>query len=965
MPARRQVAGYTVTGGYFSAAARNLCPEDSFTLGSVDVILSSVTGSVSPRKGMVCDTFESAPGTPGERLTDAAIAPTTGTSTLRGRHRLQRTVTRPEFSASPTTRRYQLFTDETNHLGTLWYDPATDDTKAIIAGDAVSTTATATVARSTYLDYHYLFPNAGRGRLITPTEKWGAANGARNTISANGWTLLPKFSDPNAEDGVPMKWNGQEFFQGDTTKISQAAQTPRTMPVGHVPPVSPLTVTFTAGAGTWATDLLAPDPDQYVYYTYLYQWEDGSISPPVQWRPTGTATVLPNGWCRFAITLESSYADVTNIMPGPPGVKARWLLRTFVAEDPDILTLGLCAVIENNYETSYRDYFGGDDAVSDISDLLTLDAMWMPEARCVWSFDQRIACGHTRPNRAALLISCLNNQVASTARVNINPQEARCRTAPAENEGACDYAMYVEVLAGTSIQFHLWDGARAWGGAANTLRRVDILSLTATPVLTLQQVVDEINNRSANGHWGTALGTAYWTNTTLDATTKTWPVPANGQPQFYAQLAPGADPGLSAKDYLSDTGSPLDWGDNFERVDGGGSVLTSSGLMRVYGNCLPALFVLNVNWSKQQKRQPHSVFFTGGGPGVAPNAMNNWYAENERTTLDEQGDIVGGAALLSGCLVLSTRGASVIRNIRDTKTGADQDYRLEPLAGAPGCIAPDSIAECNGVVLYLSELGLMACDGERFECLSTRVYNEATKTGEWAYEIAACKAASEADTDDTYFGCSVIGQRVWVWYRTDATTRRTMMLDFSASRATSGMAQFLDDSGKAFGWSAPLTIPLTCLNLYHDGTDEKLYGVYEGGSGRIDQFDVGVSDYGPDGGGSYEYSQFISDVYFKMDTLGVDRKKSLREVVVKYKNAEAATNSALTVYRNAARTLSTGRSLPVTGTAPEKILRYSPTLAGQSPADVVEFFLRIVGVDAERPELWSVAGIVDVLEPNP
>jgi hypothetical protein len=268
-------------------------------------------------------------------------------------------------------------------------------------------------------------------------------------------------------------------------------------------------------------------------------------------------------------------------------------------------------------------------------------------------------------------------------------------------------------------------------------------------------------------------------------------------------------------------------------------------------------------------------------------------------------------------------------------------------------------------VVYLSDQGLIACDGERFECLSTRVYNEASKVGEWAYEIAACKAASEADTDNTYFGCTAIGQRLWVWYRTGASTRRMMCLDFSASRATSGMAQFLDDSGTPFGWSAPLTIPLTCVNQFHDGTNEKLYGLYEGMSGRFDQFDVGVSDYVWTGA-AYGYQLFSTDVYFKADNLGTDRKKSLRRLMVRYKNAEAVTTSSLWMYRDEARTKSSFKDLAVTAaTKPERIARFDPTLAGQSGADVVEFRWRVLGVTAEAPELWEASGAVDILEPSP
>jgi hypothetical protein len=51
----------------------------------------------------------------------------------------------------------------------------------------------------------------------------------------------------------------------------------------------------------------------------------------------------------------------------------------------------------------------------------------------------------------------------------------------------------------------------------------------------------------------------------------------------------------------------------------------------------------------------------------------------------------------------------------------------------------------------------------------------------------------------------------------------------------------LDDSGQPFGWSAPLTVPLTCVNQFHDGTNEKLYGVYEGGN----RYRIEFVDFGP------------------------------------------------------------------------------------------------------------------------
>lgn len=952
---------YSAVGGFFSARARHLAPPDVMTSESVDWMFSPIEGKAFRRPGTAEIDLGDTGASPFDELlagnSSSGLDVVTGltgaaTKTLRkGRGQIKE-LRSPAKTGGVDPIFAHLVTDESHSYGTLFFagdlSVASPYSGPIPMSLIKTTTCNGTAPNnnnlSEYKDYAYPFAYTGGGRFVANADKWSLAANGRNYINVNEWTAVAKL------DGVPAKWNARWKTFGST-------EIERALPIGHIPPMWPVTIKAVHNNdGSW------PD-DARFYYTVMFEWEDGSYSPYTQTNPAAAGTILANsgqdiyqptatgGLCLYNLTNATtgaagpySHLTITNIPVGPKGVRRRLLLRSLVVTGagavPDPATIGLCATIDDNTTTTYNDYYGSDLAVEPLPESVRIDQMWCPGHRYLWSFDQRIACGYTKPNRAAILISGFEASPATTPYQYESTTEENCFMSATADKGAgsLTYSFFIK-KSGSELTFIVWNGISSGG---SKLLYSDKLSLTG---LTLQNVVDHINQRTKSikstgsaTQWGLTLSP--WTT----ITTPGWPLEVG----FWAQLAPGAD-GSALATELEDT-TTYDFGDKFVYNS------VTYDCQRVYGSSWPGLLVMGSTWANRYPASKRTVYFTAGGPGVASNALNSWYVGNFRSAMDETGDIVGGAPLLDGCLVFGTTGISVMRNLNNGKSGIDDDYRLETISGSAGCISPDSIVSVNGAVIYLSREGLVATDGREFLNLSQAIYDPGTKTGVWAYEINLCTIAMQQDDDDYGFGCAAIEGKLWVWYRKDANTRRVMVYDYSSSPAKSGVAQFMGPGNKPFPWSCPLTIDVTTLGHYVTANGTNILGLVEGKNGEFRVLASGTTDPGP--------TNVTPVGYLATDYMDTGKKKSARRLVIRYK--KTSTGMSVAVTKNLSAHSNPGYystyALPSTTAGDPFKRKYIelPQIA-RGLGDVVEIKVTDSGSGTEA-EFWEIGAEIELVD---
>jgi hypothetical protein len=987
--ARTQVVPqtYSAAGGFFSAKARHLAPPDVMTSESVDWMFSPVEAKAFRRPGTAEIDVAGTGAPPFDGLLSGnyqnGINVVTGldgaaTKTRRkGRGRINELNTNDKpygndpLFAHLVTDESLGFSYDSSPYGTLFFATdlayTTPYAGPIPMASVASTTRTGEYPNqynlSSYTYFSYPFAYLGGGRFVSNKDKWKLAAGGRNYLTVNNWIALSKL------DGIPAKWNARWKDYGTSVE--------RALPVGHIPPMWPVSISAThTNDGSW------PD-DATFYYVVMFEWEDGSYSPHTQIRPSSAGTILANsggsafqktaigGLCVYNLTNSTTgsvgpYGSITvsNIPIGPRGVRRRLLLRSLVVTGanavPDPATIGLCATIDDNTTTEYVDYYGMDAAVEPLPESVRNDYMWPPGHRYLWSFDQRIACGYTKPNRAAILISGFeanNGLLVSPYKITTTSEEECFMQRADRSSGSRNYSFFIKKQL-SELHFVVWNGYSLESDGSKTLW-YDVLNLTN---LTLQDVVDHINLRSKSinvtgaGATGWGSSNSPWDpKTSLDSPAEPYNSPWANYVGFWAQLAPGAD-GTALATEIEDT-TYYDFGDKFTWRKNGGSNQREMDFQRVYGSSWPGILVMGSTWADRYPAQKKTMYFTAGGPGVPPNALNSWFVGNFRSAMDETGSIVGGAPLLDGCLVFGTTGISIMRNLNNGKSGVDDDYRLETISGSSGCISPDSIASVNGAVVYLSREGLIATDGREFVNISRAIYDPGTKTGVWNYEINLCTIAMQQDDDDYGFGCTAIEGKLWVWYRTDATTRRVMVYDYSSSPAKSGVAQFMDASGKPFPWSCPLTIDVTTIGSYvTESGGTNILGLVEGKDGEFRVLGVGTEDPG---------NAAIQPVgYLATDYLGTGKKKSTRRLVIRYK--KTSTGMSIGVTKNLSAHLNPGYystyALPATVSGDPFKRKYIelPQIA-RGLGDVVEIKVTDSGAGAEA-EFWEIGAEIELVD---
>jgi hypothetical protein len=325
-----------------------------------------------------------------------------------------------------------------------------------------------------------------------------------------------------------------------------------------------------------------------------------------------------------------------------------------------------------------------------------------------------------------------------------------------------------------------------------------------------------------NGSAGTAISTAGTLQQTVDLINAT--VAGGSGGKWWAQLAPGAD-GSGPSGGMTLFG---DSGDTAQHI-------------RSFGTSYPAAaffaslrFIPDSASGGVLKAYKGRWFFTEGGPGLPSNLADSYIAGNYRTGLESWGILMGFAPLLDGCLIFFSKAVVLFRNTKSGRSGLDDDYHPDDLFTNIGCIAWDSIAWGDGWAGCLTEQGYMVFDGTRggIANISGDVWNPATQTGEWAYEIAQCSAATSADNDGAHFHAKVMGGRLYVTYRSDSgaaggIANRMLVYDFSLSSAGAGLAEVLRQDGSPWGWSTPMALTLSVLGEVRKSTGVARYGTIE------------------------------------------------------------------------------------------------------------------------------------------
>lgn len=401
----------------------------------------------------------------------------------------------------------------------------------------------------------------------------------------------------------------------------------------------------------------------------------------------------------------------------------------------------------------------------------------------------------------------------------------------------------------------MWTGeGRAWAGNGNVFRGGIIMSPKLSGGSTTEEA-DETPLDITDARcqitdtqlklWSLGaliLTYTFGTNTMQDLCDT---INATGSVEWMAQLVPGTDPTAAATDLIS-TGS-VDFGDG------------TAGIATSFSSSYPFVGWLaprTVDFSATKRR----VYFTEGGPGIGALSGSAWVAGNYREMPATIGSVMAGGNATFGQVIACQRGIAVIRNTRDTRSGLDEDYFTQVINERRGCISTDSFIQGDGWVAYLTEDGLMACDGQSEFCLSGAVYNAATRTGTWAYEIEQSKNSTLAGTDASYFRASVIEGVIYVTFRGNQDSQKPdylMTYDFSQSASGSGLEELMrgvNGERRPYGWSTPWKFDFSGTGVAcgpivgvrrSDGLHIYMASDTTATNGRIEEIGAGQPENGP------------------------------------------------------------------------------------------------------------------------
>jgi len=741
--------------------------------------------------------------------------------------------------------------------------------------------------------------------------------------------------------------------------------------------------------------------DQY-FEAWVFEWEDGSRSMPCiprEVQPAGS--YLPAGFGFVTVNDTGAgtfypYVPDRQIRKGPPGCKRRLKYRSnkitkvqaAAGAVPDISTLKLCAIIEDNTTTSYNDARGNDIALT-ADPLLRTDQIWQPRGRYDFAFDGRHGSGYLRPTPCAIVLAPTGELFAG----DIN-------YAVGESPGTGgNHGYLVQIIQDTAGVMTLRLRLVTLGAAAAPANS----TLTLTN-LTLQDVVDWIatNTVASTTHeWGGQLvpGTGALTAATnlapthIDVALCTWgaasPNVSTATPAGFADIAEGMkvnNANFPAGTYVktktdsthvvmsaNSTGAGaavdlefyVDVGDDACFTDA--TAHSQFGNMRAYGNCIPVVLGLKQSYLDKFPTEKRDFVMTTAGPTQRPNAAHMFHTSpGGRYQADSAAGIFMGAAPLhSGCVAFYSNWIGWYRNERSGSTGEDQDFRMKWVSQGHGCKSPYSIVSGNNWVGCWRDDGFWIFDGNDARIISYDHFRVTTLggVGDFAYEAGLCNAAAASDSNDYYMQAHYRDGRLLLNLRVSSGVGADYVYDASASLGKMGIAQMLDEEGNAFGWSCRCSyswrsVSAGCLGAI--GSVRKSDGLHlyqaddkndKTNCGLVQEFETTTAYL--DGADPVAWTLFTTT-----DLLGGMKKSALfSPLTMLYKNTVASGASGVTgtIYRNQARTASVPLVLGLTGTDVFSRKALNLGLKAGSPGEVVE--VKLIGGALAAERIFEITGM--------
>jgi len=665
------------------------------------------------------------------------------------------------------------------------------------------------------------------------------------------------------------------------------------------------------------------------YYSMAYRFEDGSVWATCPPRPP--SSLLTAGFNLFTVDVanpSTSYDRIiwSNIAIGPHGCVGRILLRTpkisAVQDDNlqlDPFDLRIIWEIKDNTTTTYDDYYGTDESLTlDVAkSFIRYDHLMPPRSRYIFGGDMRVCHSYGGQNPCAIEIA----PVGRAADYDLNLADT---SASAFASQASFMQIKLDTSGAGTLTLIQGDGATA----------TDTTTLAFTTYTTLQKLVDKINSTSfavegqqwraqlcpgANPDASTLSLTPHnraIASCVIDNTAKTITKAAGGLSKVaIGQLISGAAEETSAYVTVITSDTSLTYSGTlttgtetlyFYNGLGDSQITdpdtTATGFQRVIAGSLPGFLYFNESYLDDTPLEKQSIWMTVASPGASKSAANNFSGKtsNRFNALNANAGIsMGGGPCDQGFVVPFANAAYVIRNIRDTGSGFDEDYRIQALNESRGCCAWNTVVPGNRFVPYLTSEGLVAANLDGEVLLSEAIFvHGPTAVGDFDYEIPLCVAATAADTDAAYASSRIMRGAILVNYRDSGThPDRQVFYDFSSGKEQVGLTALFRDDGKTpWGWSTELSRSMTamCEARTNASTDGRhLYGWNElnagsVGDGRIDEFEVSETDNG---------TAIAGSILTPWEKGSEQRQVSGQEIVLEHVSPAGSTGS-LTFYRS-------------------------------------------------------------------
>jgi hypothetical protein len=983
--------------GYLGAMKAFDCPLDYAAEGSSDMLYHPANGSFVRRGGMTIK-GDTAPSNANEvtglleskcSMRDRQLAELDSPSLTDGAQTHSVLFTK-DFPASGST-----YSDE-GVFGQLYFRSTNTNTNQV-CGKSFSATHYPAPSSATpnFMCVPLWYSSGGSAggltRLNTLLARRFHCPGSRRFLDVGDWRHFPSFF------GTPSKWN-RRFNDSDST-----AENEQHFLSGPVPPLVMPTVTFDATestTGAWRNG-------QRFYISVMFQQDDGSWSMPMM--PRGPSSTLAGGFGFVTCggtdkTKYRAFATWTNIPIGPPGTKARALLRTdsiFTLEDgvggnPPPDSLKIIKVINNNTATSYVDYGGDDSSLLADPDKLYLryDHIMPPPARYIFDFDGRTGHGYGRSSRCAIFLAPTGTTVSGDRNKSIDTDALYAATAVYHYQENGAQLILKKTVSGSTTQLAISAASATLQDIADTINATTTASAcgewraqVAPGASTESASLNLFPTTTAIGTCTMVSGQAYLTAPTNSAAAKAACAvgvrlyAATGLPAACYVKAVGPE-STSTKIYLCNaSGAAVTCTANasaavtaYSDVGDDASVgdATLGNVRVISGSYYGCLYFKNTYFAREPSGKS-AVWMTVGGPKQVRQSANAFVsdASNKHIPPGNPGICMGGGGLADGAVILYANERHILRNTRGGRTGLDEDYRLDR-ATRTGCVSDDSVVVGFGWVGYMGTEGYMACDLSNEINLTRALWDAGSNYGGLGPEISACISGATQDTDSGQMHAAVAGHRLHLSYRSGGTglmPNRRATMDFGEGSQASGLGQLVSPEGAPWGWSTPLVQAAqggygkcASMGFVRRSSGLELYAASSGnygsmGDGRVDLLDSGSTDNG---------SAIGCELRSPIDLCETLKYKAVDSTLVKYRGATSGVSAMIVGF--------TGASTPPSSTIPlvpvandealmgvcRQALQWGQAVRGANKA--VQFSFIDNSAATPAGEIWGAETTVDILD---